>query len=117
MDAARNPGPVPVEQGGMKFDKEKPMLDLLDPKVMNEMGKVLTIGAKKYGKYNWKKGLTSTRTTAAALRHIFAYLDGEDIDADTGCYHLGCALVELMFTLNGALTRNDLDDRFRKESK
>ncbi len=102
---------------GMKFDKEKPMLDLLDPKAMNEMGKVLTIGAKKYGKHNWKKGLTSTRTTAAALRHIFAYLDGEDIDSDTGCHHLGCALVELMFTLNGSLTRKDLDDRFKEGLK
>ena len=101
--------------GGKKDDQEKPMMDLLDPKVMVEMAKVLTHGAEKYGKYNWRKGLCSTRTTAAALRHIFSYLDGNDIDEDSGQHHLACALVELMFTLRFSLTRKDLDDRYKEE--
>jgi hypothetical protein len=99
---------------GNKFDLNKPMMALLDPKVMVEMAKVLTHGAKKYGKYNWRSGLTSTRTTAAALRHVFAYLDGNDTDKDSGEHHLACAMVELMFTLHFSLTRKDLDDRYKE---
>ena len=63
---------------GKKFDQEKPMLYLLPPKSLIEIGKVLTHGAEKYGPENWRKvDDLQNRYTSAALRHIFAHMDAQ----------------------------------------
>ena len=38
----------------MKFDTDKPMFELIDPYFEEDIAKVLTMGAKKYAKDNWK---------------------------------------------------------------
>ena len=74
---------------GKKFDSEKPMLYLLPPKSMNEIGKVLTHGAEKYGPENWRKVENlQNRYTSAALRHIFAHMEGEEDALFPGACHL-----------------------------
>jgi len=62
---------------GRKYDGEKPQLYLLPPKSITEVGKVLTFGAKKYDAHNWRKvDDLQNRYSSAALRHIFAHIDG-----------------------------------------
>ena len=39
---------------GLKFDSEKPRMDLLPPKAISEVAKVLGFGAEKYGPENWR---------------------------------------------------------------
>ena len=39
---------------GLKFDSEKPRMDLLPPKAIFEVAKVLGFGAEKYGPENWR---------------------------------------------------------------
>ncbi|WP_372966610.1 dATP/dGTP diphosphohydrolase domain-containing protein, partial [Marinobacter sp.] len=40
---------------GVKFDDDKPMMDLIPPVMELEVSKVLTFGAGKYAPDNWRK--------------------------------------------------------------
>lgn len=99
----------------MKFDGDKPRMDLIDPVAMNELAKVLTFGAIKYRAHNWRNGLSKCRIIAALLRHTFAYLGGEDRDPESGLSHAAHAMCCCMFLL-GLEHRVDLDDRFRGDA-
>ena len=89
---------------GRKFDSEKPKLYLLPPKSIIEIGKVLTYGAEKYDAENWRKvDDLQNRYTSAALRHIFAHIDGEKLDEETGLSHLAHAMCCLLFKLEDEL--------------
>jgi hypothetical protein len=49
-------------------------------------------GARIYGSYNWRTTKAEVMThIGACLRHLYAYLDGEDIDPTSGVHHLGHA--------------------------
>ena len=85
---------------GLKFDSEKPRMDLLPPKAIFEVAKVLGFGAEKYGPENWRLlDNLQGRYTAGALRHIFAHMDGERLDPETNLSHLAHALCCLLFKL------------------
>ena len=85
---------------GIKYDGEKPKMNLLPPKAIMEVAKVLTFGAEKYGAENWKElEDLQNRYTAGALRHIFAHMDGEKLDPETGLSHMAHALCCLLFKL------------------
>ena len=97
----------------VKFDGEKPRMDLLDPLALEGLAKVLTFGAQKYAAHNWRKGLANTRLIAAMLRHLFAIMRGEDIDPESGLPHIdhvGCCW---MFLSNNMKVRPEMDDRWR----
>ena len=101
---------------GMKFDQEKPRMDLLDANYLEGVANVLGFGAKKYAAHNWRGGISVSRLIAASYRHLGAINRGEDIDSESGLphvYHLGCCN---MF-LAEMLTREDMDDRYKKETK
>tara|TARA_B000000557_G_C20654989_1_gene392141 strand:- start:227 stop:661 length:435 start_codon:yes stop_codon:yes gene_type:complete len=85
---------------GIKYDSEKPKMNLLPPKAIVEVAKVLTFGAQKYDAENWRKlDDLQNRYTAGALRHIFAHMDGEKLDPETGLSHMAHALCCLLFKL------------------
>jgi len=98
--------------GGMKFDKEKPMMELIDPSFLVILADVLTYGANKYEPHNWRKGIEASRLYGALIRHLNAFWDGEDIDQESGMHHLGHAACELMFLYWTMKNRSDLDDRW-----
>lgn len=85
---------------GVKYDDEKPRMHLLPPKATIEVAKVLTFGAQKYDEQNWRKlENLQNRYTSGALRHIFAHMDGEKLDPESGISHLAHALCCLLFKL------------------
>ena len=85
---------------GVKYDSEKPKMNLLPPKAIVEISKVLTFGAAKYDAENWRKlDDLQNRYTAGALRHIFAHMDGEELDPETNLSHLAHAMCCLLFKL------------------
>jgi hypothetical protein len=89
---------------GRKFDGEKPKMYLLPPKALIEVARVLTFGANKYDENNWKKlDNLQNRYTGASLRHIFAHMDGEELDNETGLDHLAHAICCLLFKLEAKL--------------
>ena len=100
---------------GRKFDSEKPKLYLLPPKSIIEIGKVLTYGAEKYDAENWRKvDDLQNRYTSAALRHIFAHIDGEKLDEETGLSHLAHAMCCLLFKLEDELLGESEEERTRE---
>lgn len=100
---------------GRKYDGGKPQLYLLPPKSINEVGKVLTFGAEKYDPHNWRKvDDLQNRYTSAALRHIFAHIDGEDVDEETGLSHLAHAMCCLLFKLEDQLIGESEEERTRE---
>lgn len=84
--------------GGIKFDDDKPDYSLLPPNALEEVVKVLTIGAKKYDRHNWKKlDNIDDRYFAAAQRHLWALQKGEIYDDETGIHHGAHAICCIMF--------------------
>ena len=98
---------------GIKYDGEKPKMHLLPPKAIVEISKVLTFGAAKYDAENWRKlDDLQNRYTAGALRHIFAHMDGEQLDRETNLSHLAHAMCCLLFKLE-----IELEDAKSKEEE
>lgn len=98
---------------GKKFDAGKPMLSLVPARPLIEVARVLTYGASKYDRHNWRKGMAWSRLLDASLRHITAFNDGEDVDPETGICHLAHAICGLMFVLEYTQTHPVLDDRYK----
>jgi hypothetical protein len=78
-----------------KLDSAKPRMELLEPEYMLGVAQVLSFGAEKYTKDNWKKATDKDidRIVGALLRHMMAYMGGEKIDPESGLshqYHIGC---------------------------
>lgn len=89
------------------------MMHLLPPKAINEVAKVLTFGAQKYDEENWRKlDNLQSRYTSGALRHIFAHIDSETLDTESGLSHLAHAICCLLFKLE-----IELEDAKSKEEK
>lgn len=102
-----------MEEKGIKHDQEKIQLDLLSADWIEGVGKVLTFGARKYASHNWRKGIQRSRLISACLRHIFAYLRGENLDPETGLLHLYHASCCLMFASELHFTKPETDDRYK----
>ena len=84
---------------GKKYDGGKVRMDLLPPKAIDELGKVLTYGAEKYGDDNWQEVKTH-RYVAALLRHLFAWMGGETHDKESELHHLSHCLCNAAFLVH-----------------
>src|SRR5437899_3061811 len=71
-----------------KFDTGKSPVSLIPRDAQLAEADVLAFGAKKYAAHNWRKGMAWSRLGDAAMRHLLAWLDGEDVDPETGLSHL-----------------------------
>jgi hypothetical protein len=100
-------------EGGTKHDQKKPRMELLSSQWLLGVSQVLTFGAEKYAPWNWTKGIERSRLLGAALRHLVAYMGGEDNDPESGLSHLHHASANLMFASYLHEARPDLDDRFK----
>lgn len=98
-----------------KFDNNKTDLTLLDRLALENIAQVMMFGAKKYDRNNWRKGLSQNRLCAAALRHLYAHIDGETFDNESGLLHLAHAGCCIMFAINMLLTKPELDDRIKRD--
>ena len=85
---------------GSKHDSGKPLMGAVPPNALLAVARVLTFGAEKYGRDNWRQVVNAeTRYLDAALRHINAYQRGEAVDLESGESHLAHAVCSLMFML------------------
>lgn len=99
----------------LKFDSEKPPLDLIPSIALFEIGKVLAQGAKKYKRANWAQGIEISRLTSAAMRHISQFNSGEDLDNECKTLHLANAATNLIFAIWMYHNRPDMDNRWEKK--
>lgn len=83
---------------GRKYDGGKDRWDLLPLGVVEDVVKVLTFGAQKYGPNNWQRVENGReRYYAALMRHLAAWRMGEAKDPETGLPHLAHAACCLGF--------------------
>jgi hypothetical protein len=86
---------------GVKLDEDKIRMDLVPPELMEEVGKVLTFGAKKYTPNGWKTVPNGNeRYMAALLRHLMAHQKGEVNDPESGLSHLSHAATNIAFLIS-----------------
>ncbi len=98
-----------------KKDFGKPRMDLLPPKALFGIAKIMTYGASKYNDYNYKlgRGLDWDRLYAACLRHLNSWNAGEDKDPESGeshLYHAGCCIMMLIDLID---SKKGKDTRFK----
>ena len=102
---------------GVKNDSAKPDLSLLPKAATWGMANALTYGATKYGRDNYKGGIEYSRLVAACMRHLTAFMEGEDIDKESGNPHLDHALASLGMLAYMVEQRPDLDNRYKDAKK
>lgn len=107
-------GKVPA---GMSNPKDlvgdtKPQLHLVPPTALVRCAKVMELGAKKYGPYNWR-GNKVRRTVylSAAMRHLAEDLDGESTDIESLQSHVAHAMACCAIIIDSEETGNQIDDR------
>jgi hypothetical protein len=69
-------------------------------------------GGDKYGPFNWRKSAVKAQTyVGAAMRHILAWQDGEDIDPESGIPHLAHGIACLGILADCTVQNRLIDDR------
>jgi hypothetical protein len=106
-----------IVEGGTKHDNGKPDLSLVPYSFLMEVAKALMYGEKKYGRYNFEKGFPTHRLLSAALRHIWAYVNGEDKDPESGLSHLAHAGASLAMLVRCLELGTATDTRSPNRSK
>lgn len=94
LDAVYGGTPAyPDDNPKTAFGAKKVPLELVPPSVEHALAEAFSLGAKKYGPYNWRENMVSSNVYyAAALRHLKAWWDGEDLDPESGFSHLSHVL-------------------------
>jgi len=107
---------VPPGPGeGIKYDAGKNRYDLIPAYPLEELAKVYTIGAGKYGDRNWELGMLWGRVFRAILSHLWKWWRGETYDSQDGQHHLASVAWGALCLMEYEKTHPDLDDRPRKD--
>lgn len=72
----------------------------------------MTYGAKKYADNNWRQATSWNRYYDAAMRHMVAWQQGEDVD-ESGFHPIDHAVCSLMMLSSLIKTGVGEDDRYR----
>ena len=91
---------------------KKVPFSVLPASVLAEVGLALLEGARKYGRHNYRiAGVRANVYYDACFRHMTAFWEGEDIDADSGLSHVTKAIAGLMVLRDSMMKGNWSDDR------
>lgn len=104
-----------VEGQGVKHDTHKVRYDLIPFDLLEGEQKVWEFGARKYSPNQWRKGMPMTQPYNALLRHLFAFMGGEDNDPESGLNHLDHAACCLRMMQNTYKNHPFLDDRYKEK--
>ncbi len=84
------PSKYPDGNPKTQFGLQKPQLSLIPSSALIELAAAMALGASKYQAYNWRTdGVSASVYLDAAERHLRYFLDGEDLDPESGASHLG----------------------------
>ena len=91
-----------------KADKGKLELSLVNPELVKAVAEVRMYGTEKYGdSENWRK-VEPKRYVDALYRHLLAYIEGNEVDEESGLPHLSHMACNISFLL---------DEEYLKEHK
>lgn len=96
-----------------KAGRDKPDVALIPQVALIAMAEAFKVGEKKYGRFNYCKGHTTSELISAMIRHATAYNDGEDRDAKDGQCHLGSVMANAAMILRQLQLGTHIDDRFK----
>ena len=90
----------------------KPPLSVIPCAPLFEAGLALLEGSCKYGRHNYREaGVRASIYYDASMRHLMAWWEGEDIDADSGLSHVTKAIAGLLVLRDSMMSGNWHDDR------
>ena len=95
----------------LRYNQGKLSWSMVDFDSLEGRVRVLEYGAKKYSKDNWKKGMPVTQVSESLMRHLFAFLKGEDVDSESGCRHISHVMCNTMFLEYILREKPHYDDR------
>jgi hypothetical protein len=101
------------EAVGTKLDQGKVDVTFLPYEALVGPARVFEYGARKYARENWRGGMPYLRLIAALMRHLWAFIEGEELDSESGLPHIDHALCTLMMLKWMTVHRKDLDNRFK----
>lgn len=104
-----------MSEKALRYNSGKRKWALVDFKSLESMVEVLEFGEEKYNKWNWKKGMPVTEVSESLLRHMFAFLSGEDKDPESGIDHLGHIMSNTMFLSYIMREKSEYDDRISED--
>lgn len=84
---------------------------LLGSELIRRVSVHLEKGARHYGPDNWRKGMPFRRTADSLIRHIFQWLERDDVED-----HLAAIVCNAMFLMQFEKEHPELDDRWLKEN-
>ena len=93
---------------------KKVQLHLVPPSGIQAAARAFEVGAAKYGPFNWRESdyIDVSTYISAALRHIQAFQDGENMVPDMPqAHHLGAAIASLMVIVDATAAGTLQDDR------
>lgn len=96
--------------GGQKGSKPE-RYDLIPFEGLDEVARVYAYGANKYADHNWRRGYRWSLSSAAALRHISRWMQGEDRDDESGLHHLAHAAFHMLTLITYDALNKGTDDR------
>lgn len=100
-----------VDGSGSRDNEGKRRMDLLCPLALEALADVLTYGAEKYDSRNWEKGNNWGVPIGSLLRHLTAFMLGEDDDPESGLPHTAHILFNAMQLHRNFKTYPKGDDR------
>jgi hypothetical protein len=111
MDAIHN------KLEALRYNTGKLRWSLVDFDALEDMVRVLEFGATKYSDDNWKQGLKTTELFESLMRHMTAYMRGEDLDSESGLPHTGHILCNAMFLSYMHRFKPEFDTRRKDDNK
>lgn len=97
---ARVPKQATDDDQSAKADKGKLELSLVNPELVKAVAEVRMYGTEKYGdSENWRK-VEPKRYVDALYRHLLAYIEGNEVDEESGLSHLAHMACNLSFLLD-----------------
>jgi len=105
----RKPAPAAT---GARFNNGKLRMSLVPASFGRYCAAGLGYGALKYAPHNWLKGFDWSQVLDSLQRHLDAFKEGEDIDAESGLPHLALAACNLAFLIEFFDKGKGNDDRF-----
>jgi hypothetical protein len=87
-------------------------MHVVPTKPLMALGLAMMEGGRKYGAHNYREmGVRFSTYYDAAMRHLMSWWEGEDIDPESGVFHVVKAMACLTVLMDSIYMNNYTDDR------
>lgn len=97
-----------------RYNEGKNRIGLVPAYSIEQIARVFTVGAEKYGADNYRKGMKWSKCVDSLERHLNAFKQGIDYDEETNLLHLAHAATNIMFLIEYTQIYPQGDDRIYK---